>query len=388
MDSPHVESTTSEPPEEGSQAAGVREEEPAAPGVVVDDDDLIMSHLPIDVVARIISFLPYRDAARTQILSSRWRHVTSHPAPLSLDHRDLAWPRYDDHDVAARTTGILASRTVPTRRFSTHVVHLHRHGRRLPPSALRFSATLRLATFAKCQFPEGKPFFFPELRQLGLEDVVISEESLHGVMAGCPVLESLLLTGRSRFECIRINSRSIVSLALRVYTDELVIEDAPLLERLLQVESRVATNLSVVSAPKLETVGCLCDLDFYSKLLAPEPTVLQELSAVSFGKVVRSVKILAINIPSLSIGVLVDLMRCFPCLETLYIQTDKVTGHKNLWQDDVIKSLDIRLKTVVVRKYQGTTSQINLATLFVLNAKMLELMCTKEPNKITSSANK
>ncbi|KAF8772577.1 hypothetical protein HU200_005536 [Digitaria exilis] len=192
-------------------------------------------------------------------------------------------------------------------------------------------------------------------------------------MAGCPVLESFLLTGRSRFECIRINSRSLVSLGLRVYTDELVIEDAPLLERLLQVESRVAMNLSVVSAPKLETVGCLCDLDFYSKLLAPEATVLQELSAVSFGTVVSSVKTLAINIPSLSIGVFVDLMRCFPCLETLYIQ-DKVTAHKNLWQDDVIKSLDIRLKTVVLRKYQGTTSQINLATFFVLNAKMLELM--------------
>nr|CAB3470099.1 unnamed protein product [Digitaria exilis] len=153
----------------------------------------------------------------------------------------------------------------------------------LPPSALRFSATLRLATFAK-----------------------------------------------SRFECIRINSRSLVSLGLRVYTDELVIEDAPLLERLLQVESRVAMNLSVVSAPKLETVGCLCDLDFYSKLLAPEATVLQELSAVSFGTVVSSVKTLAINIPSLSIGVFVDLMRCFPCLETLYIQRTRICGRMML----------------------------------------------------------
>ncbi|RLN11862.1 hypothetical protein C2845_PM09G08390 [Panicum miliaceum] len=102
--------------------------------------------------------------------------------------------------------------------------------------------------------------------------------------------------------------------------------------------------------------------------------LLKELSAVSFVTVVGSVKILAINIPSLSIDMFVDLMRCFPRLEKLYIQTRNVSGHSSLWDDDVIKSLDIRLKTVALRKYQGTTSQLNLATFFVLHAKMLELM--------------
>ena len=51
-----------------------------------------------------------------------------------------------------------------------------------------------------------------------------------------------------------------------------------------------------------------------------------------------------------------------------------MSGHNSLCHDDVIKSLDIRLKTVALRKYQGTTSQFNLATFFVLRAKMLELM--------------
>ncbi|XP_039841615.1 uncharacterized protein LOC120701873 [Panicum virgatum] len=247
----------------------------------------------------------------------------------------------------------------------------------LQASALfRFSATLRVATIAKCRVPDpddDAALFFPRLRQLGLEDVVISEGSLHGIIAGCPVLESLLITGWSRFRCVRINSTTLVSLGLRVHTGELIIEHAPLLERLLQLEFRIATHLSVISAPKLETVGCLCDLDFYSKLKS-EAAELQELSAVSLVTVVGSVRSLAINIPFLSIDMFVDLMRCFPRLEKLYIQTRNVSGHNSLWHDDVIKSLDIRLKTVALRKYQGTTSQFNLATFFVLRAKMLELM--------------
>jgi len=48
--------------------------------------------------------------------------------------------------------------------------------------------------------------------------------------------------------------------------------------------------------------------------------LVKELSAVSFVTVVGSVRSLAINIPFLSIDMFVDLMRCFPRLEKLYIQ--------------------------------------------------------------------
>jgi hypothetical protein len=52
-------------------------------------------------------------------------------------------------------------------------------------------------------------------------------------------------------------------------------------------------------------------------------------------------------------------------------------GDQNLWRrkhHNLIKCLDIRLKAVVLNNYRGTRSEVNFATFFVLNAKMLESM--------------
>ena len=53
------------------------------------------------------------------------------------------------------------------------------------------------------------------------------------------------------------------------------------------------------------------------------------------------------------------------------------SGKTNSWRrkhQTLIRSLDIRLKTIVWEYYEGIKSHVNFATFFLLNARMLELM--------------
>jgi len=77
--------------------------------------------------------------------------------------------------------------------------------------------------------------------------------------------------------------------------------------------------VSVIIAPKLETLGCLDD-ELDSSRLVFGTTVLQGFLVVSLTTVVRSVKILALKSLYIKLDTIIDLMKCFPCLEKLYIK--------------------------------------------------------------------
>ncbi|PAN10508.1 hypothetical protein PAHAL_2G097600 [Panicum hallii] len=366
-----------------------------------------ISGLPDAILGEIISLLPIKDAARTQALASRWRHLWR-SAPLSLDGGDL--PAEGEVSRAGLISRILAAHPGPARRFSVsalqlllcpsavdswiclpaldglrelefHIgdlINLQSPELWLPDSAFfRFSATLRLATISKCHILKGTTgaLRFPQLRELALESVRISEDSLQSMIAGSPVLECLLLSRSVGFRRVRINSQSLVSISVRNFSGELIIENAPSLERLLQLGLFRGLHVSVIAAPKLETLGWISDRDHYFKL-AFGTTAVQNLRSVSTTAVVRSVKILAVDVHTLSLDTVLDLMRCFPCLEKLYIELF-MTVDRNSWRrkhHDVIGCLDIRLKTVVLKNYCGIKSHVNFASFFVLNAKILESM--------------
>ncbi|GJN00235.1 hypothetical protein PR202_ga17651 [Eleusine coracana subsp. coracana] len=246
-------------------------------------------------------FLPTKDAVRTRTLASRWRGIWR-SAPLNLDFSSRSFKREEEVQ-AYVISQILAAHPGPARRFSVPVRHLkHRpaaadawlrspalnglqelefHTRSsrihftspkvpLPVSALRFSDTLRVVAISKCHFPESavEVLRFPQLRQLELQRVEISDGSLNSIISGSPVLECLLLDSYYGCHSIRINSPSLVSIGLSIGSGNLVIEDAPSLERLLQLEYHVQglqAHILVISAPKLETLGCLYSRDYDTK---------------------------------------------------------------------------------------------------------------------------
>ncbi|XP_048552875.1 F-box/FBD/LRR-repeat protein At5g56420-like [Triticum urartu] len=313
-----------------------------------------LSGLPDGVLGDIVSLLPTREGARTQILSSRWRHLWR-SAPLNLDHGSLCDHPDDFNSVVSR---VLAAHPGPGRRFSAPVYHLwggrattadawlrspaldNLHELELcsynyrllyppatpqppPEAAFRFSDTLRVATIGECHLPHStiQGLRFPKLQKLALE-------------RNC-----------SGFRCLRINSITLRGVGVRAYNyhkvlkiGELVIENAPCLENFQH-----------------------------------------GLRVHSLTKTVCTVKILAIDMSALSLDVVINLMRCFPCLEKLYIESIG-SGKTNSWRrkhQTLIRSLDIRLKTFVWEYYEGIKSHVNFATFFIRNAKMRELMTLK-----------
>ncbi|KAM3192005.1 hypothetical protein ACQJBY_069322 [Aegilops geniculata] len=375
----------------------IREPPPGAGGAEDGVDHI--SGLPDAVLGDIISLLPTTEGARTQTLASRWRHLWR-SAPLNLDYHDLPAAG----DVLTRLISqILSAHAGSGRRLCVSAHHLYHHPDTVdawlrsaglsnlqelefccasyPPvlpaataSTFRLSSSLRLATFSQCRLPDGisETLHFPQLKQLTLEEVSISEGSLQSVIAGCPVLESMLLNHCIGFSCIRVCSPNLRTIGVRVgYRGKLVgisIEDAPCLERLLQLGLTKGLDISIISAPNLETMGRLRYDDTYGFSFKGFPTL--------FPMVVHTVKTLSISVLPLCVDMVIDLMSCFPCLEKLYILICS-SGRKNLWRrkhQSHIKCLDIRLKKVVLANYRGIMSDVNFAMLFVLNAKMLELL--------------
>ncbi|CAL5077810.1 unnamed protein product [Urochloa decumbens] len=324
----------------------------------------LISSLPDGVLGDIVSLLPTKDGARTQLLSSRWRHLWR-AAPLNFSvciHGNCTITQ------VAGIPRILSSHPGPGRRFSFHSgtrvvtmaelggwlrspslnnleeleIHCDRKRRLrwglkpqpLPASALRFSSTLAIASFKACIFPDVRVLHWPALKKLTLSSVTVSESSLHALLAGCSVLESLLLQdniGCSRVKIVSPSLRSIgVSPSCRdrcIRLQQLVIEDAPCLERLLIFEG-LDMDISVVSAPRLRVLGELQDDDH----------VLQ------FG--------------------------------TTGLQITHVADENALYDkyQKPIGTLDIRLRKIVLAYFQDKRSHINFAKFFVMNASKLESM--------------
>lgn len=372
-----------------------------------------ISNLPDPILGEIVSLLRTKQGARTQVLSTRWRHIWR-SAPLNLDCRRLP----DDHDKLGRfVSRVITTHPGPGRRFRVPAYclqdraatvdawlrspalhglqeldfcHVYNYRPRTvlplappPASAFRFSATLRVVTIGRCLLPDStvQGLHLPQLKQLGLERVSISEAMLSYLIARCPALECLLIYYILGLQCARINSSSLRSIGVRLRRGsgpdadehqfrELVIENAPCLERLLRVDILDGLLLTVGAAPKLATLGSLHGEMYLNS------TVIQRLPNDSLTTVVGAVKVLAVDIFCLDIKTTLQVLRCFPCLEKLYIQ-QSISGDLNLWKrkhQSVIKCLDLRLKTVIMTSYRGIRAQINFATFFILNAKVLELM--------------
>ncbi|XP_047087662.1 putative F-box/FBD/LRR-repeat protein At5g44950 [Lolium rigidum] len=377
----------------------------AAKQANLEELDLI-SLLPDEILGTIISLLHIEEGARTAILSRRWRHLWR-SSPLNLDDGSHLWFLPNARQVASKILSehqgdgrCLKVRHIYGADFdgwikSPALDNLQEIDLRigsLPPSVLRFAPTLRVAVFSCCSFflkDTPRTFSFPHLKELSLSSVAMREETLHSVLSGCPVLESLLIDNCTGLRRLVINSQTLRSIAvcddglmakqfdfIKVdHIDEIVIQDAPRLERFIRsLQFKPTPIIRVIRAPKLEILGPMTDDITKFKL---GTTASEEIADGSLNTTMRSVKVLHLNSVGPNLSAVVRFLKLFPCLEKLYIMNSRKKTKKNRQHpgtQDPIECLD-HLKELVLRIYRfGDKQELDFAKFFVLNAEVLELM--------------
>jgi hypothetical protein len=133
----------------------------------------------------------------------------------------------------------------------------------------------------------------------------------------------------------------------------------------------------IISAPKLRILGLLsqdiAELQFGT-------SVFQKMIAVGLTTRIHNVRVLALDSHGPNLDVVVNFLKCFPCLQRLYVLFQSyppavVNNVRKYDPLDPIECFELHLKEVVLKNYDGTKSpSIDFAKFFVLNAKVLKEM--------------
>ncbi|CAO2185793.1 unnamed protein product [Urochloa humidicola] len=254
----------------------------------------LISRLPDCILGDIVSLLGTEDGARTAALSRRWRPVWR-SAPLNLDD-GLRFYYFSDERIQV-ISEILAAHRGPTRRLAFRFLPLNSSNasiydawfrlpqldalqeldlhfalvsdnHELPASALRFASSLRVLDISSCNLPAaGWVPAFPCLTRLSLHKVGVSEELLQGMISNSQRIEALMLDTNSghrrlrlclpRLRCLAVSVRWIERREGEIELDDVVVEDAPSLERLLLHHVTYGPSVRIRGATKLNMLGYL-----------------------------------------------------------------------------------------------------------------------------------
>ncbi|KAJ4749931.1 F-box/FBD/LRR-repeat protein [Rhynchospora pubera] len=400
-----------------------------------DGPDLI-SQLPDCILHSILSLFHVRDAARTSVLSSRWRHLWE-AAPLRLfddsfnpNNRSpyddcyyhfvsdpwLDWSRnavssiFDSHHGPIESLRLSLFFSFQMDGFVKTAVqrgirelnlvpfNFDRDPYKLPLSLL-FCNTLHQLSLQNCTFPQAlPPSIFPNLRELRLNCVSLADY----LLPKCASLETLLISTSVEGPPVSISSPTLRKLVFERDIDlvsspaELIIKDAPNLESLiLEEEVTCRTKLKVLDAPKLQRLGFI-NTDVRAIQLgrtlieqhqeSSPPTFVVNVTPYGMN-LLSSVKTLAIKIELFSDKKTIPIiLKCFPCLENLDIMKYEGNGdegylNEGMWEEQGSLSFLDHLKTVTVKGFWGDQCDVELLRYLVVRGNMLQtitLLCSKQ----------
>ncbi|XP_047070628.1 F-box/FBD/LRR-repeat protein At1g51370-like [Lolium rigidum] len=400
-----------------------------AAGAGPDRADRI-SRLPRDLRRDIVSRLPVKDAARTAVLSWRWRTlwlstplvlVDAHLLPKGQDFP----PTYSTNSqpITAAVSSILEAHPGPfscvhlicsrmdsyrpqlarwLQLFAAKGVHdLVLVNRPLPldlplPATVFTITTLTRLYLGLWKLPGTAALrgaSFPHLRELGLLFVQMEPGDVDYLVARSPVLEILNILGCVKGLRLRLVSQSLrcVQIAASIMENIAVVK-APCLERLILHGSYkrgggLCTRVRIGDAPKLHAFGYLKP----DQVLEIRDTIIMPGIKATTTSMLTSVKILSLTVRfgvRNDVKMLPTLLRCFPKLDRLHIMSkrcDKPTGNLSakFWEESgPIENVVSRITVMSLREYTGEPGEVGFLEFFFQSARVLKTAIIVTANPI------
>ncbi|KAG8386945.1 hypothetical protein BUALT_Bualt03G0201500 [Buddleja alternifolia] len=231
--------------------------------------------LPVDLLVRILSYVPTIDASRATLVSQQWQNLWHHIARLNFDmslyhspsKKNLFNSREDFAEIVTQTL-LLRPKTTPLDSF--RLVFSYRRclrTQRQVDSWIRHAITSGVGIF-RLSF-EGEQFIktegdsfarvcrndgFPSLTSIYLHDVTLNDEVLFAMVSNCVNLEFLSLSCLRGLRNFKIHSDSLEELVLGYFKPSF---------------SRAVGSLDIC-APNLSTIAFefFCVKKYYSSDLS------------------------------------------------------------------------------------------------------------------------
>ncbi|KAM0847232.1 hypothetical protein ACQ4PT_055153 [Festuca glaucescens] len=257
-----------------------------------------ISHLPRALLHDIVSRLPVKEAARTAVLSSRWRRIwVATPLVLNDAHflpKGHCWPLTPANSpaITAAVSRILEAHLGPIDRVRLVCTNMNSYRpqlarwlqllaakgvqelvlvnrpwpRDLPLPATVFAiTTLTRLYLGVWKLPDTavlRGASFPHLRELGLCCVQMEHGDVDSLVARSPVLEILNILGCLKGLRLRLVSQSLRCVQISgSIVENIAVVKAPCLERLILYASctpcGLCTRVKIGDAPKLHAFGYL-----------------------------------------------------------------------------------------------------------------------------------
>jgi len=141
-------------------------------------------------------------------------------------------------------------------------------------------------------------------------------------------------------------------------------------------EANYGPSVRITGATKLKMLGYL-GTGF--PIIQLGDSIFKGMVPVSLVEQFSTVTILALEMPEPKLTVVLDYLRCFPCLEKLNIKFNV-----NIWTSlepglpndpfAPIKCLDHSLETILLQSYDGLKTHVEFTKFFVKRAKVLRVM--------------